>query len=183
MRYTATFPLLLNIADQPTYFMSLKGEDGLVKMYAMVNVQQYNIVETGGTVAECEANYRRALANNGLIQDSETEMVPSDQTVVPGTISEIRSAVMNGNTYYFFRLGSEDQVFYRVNAAENPLAVILNVGDAVELVCTAAPENASGRSIVDASSISLENGDYQEALLPESAEQSQAQTDAEQPAA
>ena len=183
MRYTATFPLLLNIADQPTYFMSLKGEDGLVKMYAMVNVQQYNIVETGGTVAECEANYRRALANNGLIQDSETEVVPSDQTVVPGTISEIRSAVMNGNTYYFFRLGSEDQVFYRVNAAENPLAVILNVGDAVELVCTAAPENASGRSIVDASSISLENGDYQEALLPESAEQSQAQTDAEQPAA
>ena len=183
MRYSATFPLLLNIADQPTYFMALKGEDGLVKMYAMVNVQQYNIVETGGTVAECEANYRRALANNGLIQDSETEMVPSDQTVVPGTISEIRSAVMNGNTYYFFRLGSEDQVFYRVNAAENPLAVILNVGDAVELVCTAAPENASGRSIVDASSISLENGDYQEALLPESAEQSQAQTDAEQPAA
>ena len=110
-------------------------------------------------------------------------MVPSDQTVVPGTISEIRSAVMNGNTYYFFRLGSEDQVFYRVNAAENPLAVILNVGDAVEMVCTAAPENASGRSIVDASSISLENGDYQEALLPESAEQSQAQTDAVQPAA
>ena len=141
MRYEATFPLLLNIADQPTYFMSLKGADGLVKMYAMVNVQQYNIVETGGTVAECEANYRQALANNGLIQDSEAEVVPSDQTVVPGTISEIRSAVMNGNTYYFFRLGSGDQVFYRVNAAENPLAVILNVGDAVELVCAVAPED------------------------------------------
>ena len=59
MRYTATFPLLLNIADQPTYFMALKGEDGLVKMYAMVNVQQYNIVATGGTVADCEANYRQ----------------------------------------------------------------------------------------------------------------------------
>ena len=59
MRYTATEPLLLNIADQPTYFMALKGEDGLVKMYAMVNVQQYNIVETGSTVAECEANYRK----------------------------------------------------------------------------------------------------------------------------
>ena len=54
MKYTATFPLLLNISDQPTYFMALKGEDGLVKMYAMVNVQQYNIVETGQTVAQCE---------------------------------------------------------------------------------------------------------------------------------
>ena len=51
MRYEATFPLLLNIADQPTYFMALKGADGLVKMYAMVNVQQYQLVETGGTVA------------------------------------------------------------------------------------------------------------------------------------
>ena len=66
MRYSATFPLLLNIADQPTYFMALKGEDGLVKMYAMVNVQQYNIVETGQTVAQCEENYRKTLLNNGL---------------------------------------------------------------------------------------------------------------------
>ena len=183
MNYIATFPLLLNIADQPTYFMALKGNDGLVKMYAMVNVQQYNIVETGGTVAECEANYRRALANNGLIQDSEAEVVPSDQTVVPGTISEIRSAVMNGNTYYFFRLGSGDQVFYRVNAEENPLAVILNVGDAVELVCAVAPEDASGRSIVDASSISLQDGAYQETLLPESTDQTPTQSAGEQSAA
>ena len=65
MRYAATFPLLLNIAGQPTYFMSLKGDDGLVKMYAMVNVEQYQIVETGQTVAACEASYRQALANNG----------------------------------------------------------------------------------------------------------------------
>lgn len=76
MSYIATFPLLLNIADQPTYFMALKGADGLVKMYAMVNVQQYNIVETGGTVAECEANYRRTLADNGLISDGEAEAAP-----------------------------------------------------------------------------------------------------------
>ena len=68
MRYQATFPLLLNIADQPTYFMALKGEDGLVKMYAMVNVQQYQLVETGQTVAECETEYRQALAHAGLIR-------------------------------------------------------------------------------------------------------------------
>ena len=94
MRYVATFPLLLNIADQPTYFMSLKGEDGLVKMYAMVNVQQYNIVETGSTVAECEANYRRALADSGLISDGDAEAVPSDQEEISGAIAEIRTAVL-----------------------------------------------------------------------------------------
>ena len=89
MRYTATFPLLLNIADQPTYFMALKGADGLVKMYAMVNVQQYNIVETGGTVAECEANYRRALADNGLISDSDVvEAAPSGARRRPAAIRD-----------------------------------------------------------------------------------------------
>lgn len=132
MRYTATFPLLLNIADQPTYFMALKGEDGLVKMYAMVNVEQYSIVSTGGTVADCETNYRRALANNGLIREDEAEVVEPDRETAEGVIAEIRTAVLDGDSYYFLRLEGES-AFITVNAAENPLAVILNVGDTVRV--------------------------------------------------
>ena len=151
MSYIATFPLLLNIADQPTYFMALKGADGLVKMYAMVNVQQYNIVETGGTVAECEANYRRTLADNGLISDGEAEAAPSDQEEVSGAIAEIRTAVLDGNSYYFLRLEGQD-IFYAVNAAENPLAVILNAGDQVTIVYTAGEGGGilSGTSVTRA---------------------------------
>ena len=151
MRYVATFPLLLNIADQPTYFMSLKGEDGLVKMYAMVNVQQYNIVETGSTVAECEANYRRALADSGLISDGDAEAVPSDQEEISGAIAEIRTAVLDGNSYYFLRLEGQD-TFYAVNAAENPLAVILNAGDQVTIAYTAGEGGGilSGTSVARA---------------------------------
>ena len=151
MRYVATFPLLLNIADQPTYFMSLKGEDGLVKMYAMVNVQQYNIVETGSTVAECEANYRRALADSGLISDGDAEAVPSDQEEISGAIAEIRTAVLDGNSYSFLRLEGQD-TFYAVNAAENPLAVILNAGDQVTIAYTAGEGGGilSGTSVARA---------------------------------
>ena len=151
MSYIATFPLLLNIADQPTYFMALKGADGLVKMYAMVNVQQYNIVETGGTVAECEANYRRTLADNGLISDGEAEAAPSDQEEVSGAIAEIRTAVLDGNSYYFLRLEGQD-TFYAVNAAENPLAVILNAGDQVTIAYTAGEGGGilSGTSVTRA---------------------------------
>ena len=151
MRYVATFPLLLNIADQPTYFMSLKGEDGLVKMYAMVNVQQYNIVETGSTVAECEANYRRALADSGLISDGDAEAVPSDQEEISGAIAEIRTAVLDGNSYYFLRLEGQDTI-YAVNAAENPLAVILNAGDQVTIAYTAGEGGGilSGTSVARA---------------------------------
>lgn len=139
MRYVATFPLLLNIADQPTYFMSLKGDDGLVKMYAMVNVQQYQIVETGQTVADCEANYRRALADNGLIDTGAAEVPDVERAEASGTLAEIRTAVMDGNSYYFLRLEGED-VFYTVSAAENPIAVILNVGDAVSIAYTPGEE-------------------------------------------
>ena len=141
----------LNIADQPTYFMSLKGEDGLVKMYAMVNVQQYNIVETGSTVAECEANYRRALADSGLISDGDAEAVPSDQEEISGAIAEIRTAVLDGNSYYFLRLEGQD-TFYAVNAAENPLAVILNAGDQVTIAYTAGEGGGilSGTSVARA---------------------------------
>ena len=151
MRYVATFPLLLNIADQPTYFMSLKGEDGLVKMYAMVNVQQYNIVETGSTVAECEANYRRALADSGLISDGDAEAVPSDQEEISGAIAEIRTAVLDGNSYYFLRLEGQD-TFYAVNAEETPLAVILNAGDQVSNAYTAGERGGilSGTSVARA---------------------------------
>ncbi len=162
MRYTATFPLLLNIADQPTYFMSLKGEDGLVKMYAMVNVQQYSIVSTGGTVAACETSYRQALADNGLIDDGETEVTPSDQEEVSGAIAEIRSAVMDGNSYYFFRLESSE-TFYAVSAADSPLAVILNVGDRVRITYNAGEEG----SILTGSQIHREDGSDEELHLSE----------------
>ena len=171
MRYEATFPLLLNIADQPTYFMALKGADGLVKMYAMVNVQQYNIVETGGTVAECEANYRRTLADNGLISDSESEAVPSDQEEASGAIAEIRTAVLEGNSYYFLRLEGEG-TFYAVNAAENPLAVILNVGDQVTISYT----SGEGGSILTGTAVTRA-GESPVTFTPEEGTAAPAETD------
>lgn len=148
MRYVATFPLLLNIADQPTYFMSLKGDDGLVKMYAMVNVQQYQIVETGQTVADCEANYRRALAENGLIDNGEAEVPDTEHAEATGVLAEIRTAVMEGNSYYFLRLEGQE-VFYTVSAADSPIAVILNVGDEVSIAYTPGEEGSilSGVSV------------------------------------
>ena len=130
MRYEATFPLLLNIADQPTYFMALKGADGLVKMYAMVNVQQYQIVETGGTVAECETNYRKTLANAGLIGAGDAQVDQGEAKEEHGIIAEIRSAVVSGNTHYYVRM-EHSLGYLDFNAAEVPRAVLLDVGDSI----------------------------------------------------
>ena len=130
MNYTATFPLLLNIADQPSYFMALKDAAGLVKMYAMVNVSQYQIVATGSSVADCESSYRLMLARNGLISDSDTDVKPTGQGQVTGTVAEIRSAVVEGNTWYYLRL-QDGSVYYAISAADDKTAVILSVGDQV----------------------------------------------------
>lgn len=73
LKYQAAFPLLLNISDQPTYFMALKDGAGLVKKYAMVNVQKYQTVAIGDTVAECEKNYEKLLADNGIASGVGTE--------------------------------------------------------------------------------------------------------------
>lgn len=137
MRYEATFPLLLNIADQPTYFMALKGEDGLVKMFAMVNVQQYDIVSTGSTVAECEINYRQTLAHRGLIDQGDADIDAPHETdalaeTAAGLIADIRSAVMNGTTQYFIRL-EDGEDYFQLSAVDAPLAVLLNAGDYVEI--------------------------------------------------
>ena len=125
--YTATFPLLLNISGQPTYFMALKDDIQLVKQYAMVNVARYNLVATGASVADCEQEYIRLMAAEGITQPEELP-----QTSVSGQVAEIRSAVMDGNTYYFVRLEG-NPVFYALSSVSNPLAVILNVGDQVTI--------------------------------------------------
>jgi len=146
LKYSATFPLLLNISGEPTYFMALKDSSQLVKMYAMVNVRQYQIVATGQTVAACQANYEEQLRHNNIIQEEE---VVVETTSVSGEVGDIRSAVIDGNTVYFIRLG-DAITYYRISAADCPEAVLLNVGDQVEIHFV-----VSFGSIVDATSLEV----------------------------
>jgi len=148
LNYRATFPLLLNIADQPTYFMALKDAAGLVKMYAMVNVRQYQIVATGVNVAECERSYRGYLKDNGLIREEEARIETVETETVTGQIMEIRTAVMGGDSMYFLRLAGDGR-YYVISAAAEPSVVILNVGDPVEITA----EAGQAGTIVNASAV------------------------------
>ena len=125
--YQATFPLLLNISGEPSYFIPLKDATSLVKMYAMVNVAQYQIVATGTTVSACEQSYIQMLADKGITQ---AEQLP--QTEAKGQVAEIRTAVIEGDSYYFIRLEGEE-VFYSISAARSWEVVTLNEGDTVAI--------------------------------------------------
>ena len=146
--YTATFPLLLNIAGEPTYFIPLKDATQLVKMYAMVNVSQYQIVATGSTVSGCEKTYIQMMNEKGL---GEEVVLP--QSEITGTVAEIRTAVLEGTSYYFLRLEKES-VFYAINAADNREVITLNVGDMVTIEHEIPAEGASP-SILDGYSLTI----------------------------
>ncbi len=122
--YKATFPILLNVAERPSYFMSLKDSAGLVKMYAFVDVQQYQIVGTGNTVEESRIDYLSKLKKNDVSLGEEKN------EVISGTVALIGSAVMDGNTCYFVTLENSDKVFVLPVTLSDKLP-FLKVGDGI----------------------------------------------------
>ncbi len=155
--YSATFPLLLNISGEPTYFMALKDSSELVKMYAMVNVKQSTIVGTGYNLTECTENYAAELKRNGVnvdidvdemgAKDDPTATAPETEEI-SGKITEIRSVVTGGETYFYLKLDA-GSAFYKVPVALAEKVVILNVGDSVTVL---VPKESSG-DIVEVSSL------------------------------
>lgn len=139
--YTATFPLLLNIGGQPTYFLSLKDDADLVKQYAMVNVAQYQIVATGTTVAECEQVYLSLLRQAGIQSTTDTALDAAlDRQEVDGVVQEIRSMVLDGNTHWFLRL-DDSGTYYAISSDVDQTAALLNCGDHVTLTLSGPQEN------------------------------------------
>ena len=108
LHYTATFPLLLNISGEPTYFIALKDDAGLVKKYAMVNVQKYQIVAIGDTVSECEENYSTLMYENGI---KETPEDTRDIETITARITKIAQGVVDGNSHYYIMVEGSDAIF------------------------------------------------------------------------
>ena len=134
--YTATFPLLLNINGEPTYFMALKDASLLVKMYAMVNVEQYQVVATGTTLEETKAEYDAQLIQNGI----QTVPAEAAETVsVSGKVETLRSQIVEGNTVYYFLLEGQ---WYSVSAAAWEEAIFLAEDVQVTVTVEASVEAA-----------------------------------------
>ena len=129
--YQATFPLLLNIDQEPTYFMALKDASGLVKKYAMVNVHNYQIVATGDSVAETEAAYKALMKQNGIEKPDETKQSSGTLTTT-GKIRKIADLVIDGNSHYYLLLEGSDTI-YDIDASKNINIILYETGDQVAL--------------------------------------------------
>ncbi|MBE6726709.1 MAG: hypothetical protein E7576_16200 [Ruminococcaceae bacterium] len=95
--YRASFPSLINVGGEATYIMVLKDASGIVKMYSMVNVKNYNIVVTSTTQDEVFRLYKAALAQNGT--RIEAVAGESQETV----LNEIVYVVQGGETVVYLK--------------------------------------------------------------------------------
>jgi len=119
--YTATFPILLNIADRPTYFISLKDEVGLVKLYAYVSVTDYQIVGVADTIQGAEKEYKRMLG----ISVTDQPLV-GETTEYSGVIQKIATAVKNGNSQYYIMVSDK---IYIADISVSDILPLLSVND------------------------------------------------------
>ena len=108
-RYSSTFPILLNVSDEPTYCMALKDDAQLVKMYALVNAKNYQVTATDFSIREALNNYQLKLAGRLHVDDSERSR-RTPLITIEGKLTDIQSVVMEGNTYYYLLIEGHKEV-------------------------------------------------------------------------
>lgn len=117
LAYKATFPVLLNIGGQPTYLVSLKDNAGLVKKFAFVNVEKYQQVAIGDTLNEAYSVYVKLLSSGQIIDSDALKEIT-------GTISQVDTAVKEGNTYFYIQLSNSNKVFVASIQVNDVLAIL-----------------------------------------------------------
>lgn len=132
LKYESTFPLLINVDNQPTYFMALKDNAGLVKKYAMIDIQRYQNVAVGDTLEETEKSYKKLLRANGVSTDDDSGKATKTDGTATGAISLISPVVLDGNSHYYVMLNGDGTLY------DCPVANVVDIvrykeGDSVTL--------------------------------------------------
>ena len=166
--WTATFPVLLNIDGEATYFMALKDASNVVKSYGMVSVERVSdAVPTEGDanpdLASCLSAYIETVkastgeelrvdfgagANTPAPDDTTPDVATAEVT---GAITDIRTAVVDGNSIYYIKL-DESELYFAISASKDANVVILNNGDMVKIIYVVT----EGAAIVNASSVTAQ---------------------------
>lgn len=125
--YTATFPYLINIQNEPTYFMTLKDSNGLVKQYAMVNVKNYNTVGVGDTLQGTLNKYLEGLTNTSISLEGN-----NNEETISGEVERIGVVIKDGTSIYDLKLKDNDNIF-QVSTETSRDVALTAVGDNVEV--------------------------------------------------
>ena len=125
--YSATFPYLINIQSEPTYFMTLKDSNGLVKQYAMVNVKNYSTVAVGDSLQTTLNRYIEALTNTNISLEGS-----NSEEVLEGEVERIGLVLKEGSSIYDIKIKGSDNIF-SVSTESSREVALTKVGDKVSL--------------------------------------------------
>ena len=128
--YKATFPIILNIDSQPTYFMTLKDDIGLIKQYAFVSVTNYSTVGTGESVSAALRDYGNKLRSDGV---NTIGNLGEESMTIEGTILRIAGEYSGGNTVYKFLLEEEPSILFIAESTTGLELALTETGDKVSL--------------------------------------------------
>lgn len=128
--YKASNPIILNIEGVPTYFMTLRDKEDLIKQYALVNIEDYTTVGNGETKEEALVSYKKHIRN--LISEN-TEVNKEDIKNINGTVKRITSEINNGNVVYKFILNEVSNKVFEVSTKLNEYISLTKEGDIVNI--------------------------------------------------
>lgn len=129
--YKASFPSLINVDGTPSYIMVLTDNGGLVKMYAMVNVEQYNLVVTAESQEEVFARYRSMLAKEGINDDTPLDVEEESDRIkeISFTVTDMEYVTMEGETYVYLK--DRDGNVYKQKFSDDESVIKISAGDTV----------------------------------------------------
>ncbi|MCI5801844.1 MAG: hypothetical protein SOX72_00535 [Oscillospiraceae bacterium] len=130
LKYTASFPLILNVNSEPTYFMTLKDYEGLIKQYAMVSVTDYSVVGTGETIQAALRDYEQAIKNTGAQPNLDQS---AEKKSVTGTVERIAAEYNGDSTDYRMILSEYPNLIFNANSQLSPELALTVPGDRVTL--------------------------------------------------
>ena len=127
LRYSASFPTIINVDGIETYFMTLKDGAGLVQKYALCNVEQYSIVVEADSINEAITKYKNRLKKADIENNNSNDETSKETAEIIGSVSRVETAQINGYTYYYFKLDNNNTTF--ISSIENSNNQPLNLID------------------------------------------------------
>lgn len=152
--YVASFPSLINVEGQATYIMVLKDANGLVKLYALVNVENYSIVATGETQAAAKQAYLSTLIERGIIEEKVEDVPKVETKTATVTVTEVRLATVGGETVVY--VNADDGIVYKGSLADDETLILISEGQNL-LVEYEETSHRKIRSIVEWSEAPLDD--------------------------
>ncbi|MDR1101361.1 MAG: hypothetical protein LBL34_03290 [Clostridiales bacterium] len=120
--YRAVPPKLVNIDGISTYYMPLYDSQGIFRKYAFVNKANFTKATEADSLQEAFDKYRKLILPE----------IPKQVLTKQGIVSEVYSAAVDGNTYFYFSLNGDNN-FYVSSIVNNPKQVRLKAGSSVKI--------------------------------------------------